>query len=63
MPPLPRHAIVTVDKGKPAIIQGLTQVQGGRVIIHESDGAWHNYPLNACVISWDPERQPRNRAH
>lgn len=45
------------------VFQGLAQVQGNRVIIQQPNGAWHNYKLTDCTISWDPERQPKKRAH
>lgn len=64
---LPRQAIVTmpnpVQDDQVLVFQGLAQVQGARVIIQQPDGSWHNYKLADCVISWDPERQPKKRAH
>lgn len=64
---LPRQAIVTMPNpdqdDQVLVFQGLAQVQGNRVIIQQPNGAWHNYKLTDCTISWDPERQPKKRAH
>lgn len=63
---LPRQAIVTIldpDDRLLVVIQGLAQVQGNRVLVQQPCGRWHNYKLSDCTISWDPERQPKRRAH
>lgn len=64
---LPRQAIVTMPHpdhdDQVLVFAGLAQVQGNRVIIQQPNGSWHNYKLADCVISWDPERQPKKRAH
>lgn len=63
---LPKQAIVTIldpDDRLLLVIQGLAQVQGRRVLVQQPNGAWGNYKLEDCTISWDPERQPKKRAH